>query len=90
MKYEKSPSSYLFQDNDVEIMEGRFEGVTITIAVSSDWVSVYEIHSSNPGHGEATRALEELKRDYPGKEIFSSIPLNDVARHIFEKAGIPF
>lgn len=90
MKYQKSASSALFGDSDVEILEGRYEGVRITIAVSPEWVSIYEIYSSNPGQGEATRALEELKRDYPDKDIFSSIPLNDIARHLFEKAGIPF
>ena len=54
------------------------------------WVSIYNMFSSNPNKGECQEMIELLKRDFKGKTLFASVPMNEIAKHIFDKHKIKY
>jgi len=85
--YTKSPMAAMFPGG-ADLRDCLHKGVTMTVAVGEGWVSIYGIESSNPGHGEAQEAIAELKKDWPGREVWSSVPMNERMEHILNKMGI--
>ena len=70
------------------IKDARYKGVIATIAEGDDWISIYSIESSNKRKNEVNEFINLLKQDYPDKELWSSIPLNNVWGYIAHKYGI--
>jgi len=65
-------------------------GVEMTLAMAKNWVSIYSIESKNQNKGEAQEAISLLKKKYSGKEIWGSIPMNPIIKHIFDKLHIKY
>lgn len=71
-----------------EIFEASHKSVTMSICVDKSWVSIWSLQSENEGKGEADEAILELKKLYPNKPIYASIPLHPAAEHLFQKHAI--
>lgn len=71
-----------------DIYKASHKSVTMSICVSKSWVSIWSIHSKNEGKGEANEAIIELKKRYPDKKFYASIPLHPAAEHLFKKHDI--
>lgn len=65
-----------------------YKGVIATIAEGDNWVSIYTIESQHRRKGEVNEFIYLLKQDHPDKELWSSVPLNDVWDYIAHKHGI--
>jgi len=70
------------------IKEATYKGVTADIAEGDGWVSIYLIKSSNKRQGEVNEFIKLLKEDYPNKELWSSVPLNNIWDYIAHKHKI--
>jgi hypothetical protein len=71
-------------------MATTYKGVRATVAFGDDWVSIYSIWSINERKGEAQEFIRLLKKYFPDKKLYSSIPLNDVWKHICDKYEIAY
>lgn len=89
--YKKSIASKLFVE-DSNVLDVFYKGVTLNICINEDnnWLSIWLIDSKNSGKGEVQEAIDLLRKDYPDKEFYGSIPLNDTVKHIFIKKNIKF
>ena len=68
--------------------EAKYKGVTADIATGDSWVSIISIESSNRRRGEVNEFIALLKQEYPNKELWSSVPLNNIWDYIAHKHGI--
>jgi hypothetical protein len=68
--------------------EARYKGVLASISIEDNWVSIITIESSNRRRGEVNEFITLLKQEYPGKELWSSVPLNSIWDYIAHKNGI--
>jgi len=85
--YKTSPMAELFTDGS-NVKDAFYKGVTFNVCIDEKTVSIWTIESKNQGKGEVQEMIDLLKKDFPDKEIFGSVPLNPVAKHIFDKKGI--
>jgi len=89
MKYEKSIASQLFVDG-TEVITASHKGVEIDIIADSNSLMVVSLQSKNEGLGEAQEALALLKEHFSSKMMLATVPLNDVAKHLFDKLGFQY
>ena len=68
----------------------RHKSCEATVAVGSDWATIYSILSHEPGKGHATELLLAMKEHYKaqGKVFGSSVALNDRMRFLLTKLNI--
>jgi len=68
--------------------EWKVGGCIAHFGVGNKWATLYDIKSTNPNKGEATKLLELAKEHYKDKEVGSSVALNDKMSHILKKLNI--
>lgn len=68
----------------------KYKGVTASLAKGKGWISIYVIMSDNQGKGEVNEFINLLKKDYPNKELSSSVPLNPAWKYIADKHNIKY
>lgn len=91
MDIKPAAEASMFDPNDSgDILEATHKGVTMCICVDEDYVSIFSIESANENRGEAGEAIQELKKQYPDKELWGSVPLNQKTKHLFDKHGIKY
>jgi D-alanine-D-alanine ligase-like ATP-grasp enzyme len=73
-----------------ELTEARYKGVFMTLAEGADWVSIYSVDSMNQGKGEVQEMIDLIKKDYVGKKVYGSVPMNKVMKHIFDKKEVAY
>jgi hypothetical protein len=66
------------------------KSVEMSLARTRNWVPIYSIESKNQNKGEAQEAITLLKEEYPDKEVWGSIPINPIIKHIFDKLQIKY
>lgn len=66
----------------------RYKKVFMQVAEWPDRISIYEMISGNPGKGECQDMIRLLKKDFPGRIVYGSVPMNKTAKHIFDKHKI--
>jgi len=67
-----------------------YKGIVASLAKSKKWISIYTIQSHNRGKGEVNEFIKLLKKDYPNKVLWSSVPLNPAWQYIADKHGIKY
>ncbi len=67
-----------------------YKGVEAVIASDKNWVSIYAIQSKNKNKGEAQEFINELKKIIGKKELWSSVPINNIWKHICNKLQIKY
>ena len=82
MKYKKSNAM------GFEMIIAKHKGVTISLAEDDDWISIYSCRSVNEGKGEVQEAIKILQKDFKGKKMYGSVPLNTTMKHIYDKFKI--
>jgi len=72
------------------ILEIRYKDVLMTLAEDNDWISIYSVLSKNPGKGEVSEMIDLIKKDFPNKKLYGSVPLNSTMKHIYDKKGVNY
>lgn len=74
----------------MDLVRWTYEQCIADVAEGSDWATIYVVVSENPGHGEATECLRQVKAHYEqiGKTVGGSVALNPAMRRVYEKSGI--
>lgn len=77
-----------FNQMGMDVIKATYKGVEMTLAEGDSWVCIYSCESKNKGKGEVQEMIELIKKDFPGKQLNGSVPLNPTMEHIYKKCGV--
>jgi hypothetical protein len=71
-------------------VEARYKSVFMELFIADEGVCIDGVNSSNPCKGEFQEMIDLLREDFKGKELSGSVPVNPIAKHVFDKKGIVY
>lgn len=79
------------------VYHATYKGVFMEFALgekdeqqSQPWISIYMMISGNPRKGECQEMIDLIKKDFPDRKLCASVPMNEIAKHIFDKKGVEY
>lgn len=74
----------------MELERWHFKSCSADFGTGTDWATLYNIESTQPGKGHAQALLTEAKAHYEalGMKVCGTTALNKGMKHIYDKLGI--
>lgn len=73
----------------MELDEWKYKTCVATFGTGLGWATLYDIESSEPNKGHATKLLIKAKKFYEkqGKAVGGTVALNKTMAHLYKKLG---
>jgi hypothetical protein len=71
-------------------VDAHYKSVSMELYIAEEGVCIDGMESSNKGKGECQEMISLLREDFKGKELSGSVPVNPIAKHIFDKMGVVY
>lgn len=70
------------------LLEVKHKGVVAHFGEGDDWITLYDVLSTNKGKGETQEMLKKMMMRYKHKKFGGSVALNPTMKHIYKKLKI--